>query len=234
MNNSPPSLQDQLLARVAQFQKQFPNITQAEIARQCGIGEANFSAAIAGRRGLSANSCLKLHKLLNLSRNEVIKKFIRPARSSKILNLQESVQGQPARMRLDNSGWYPGTGGSGAGQDPADGRTIDDAPDAVTAGPGLWNQDLIDTLREARGYHRLIVRAINNFIQNAKANRDGSTAATAQRFSTRNIIKTMCFATDDAPTATKDLLAVLSTLDPQTRTRVISSILAAFPQFSRT
>ena len=29
---------------------------------------------------------------------------------------------------------------------PNDGRTIDDAPDAVTAGPGLWDQNLIDIL----------------------------------------------------------------------------------------
>src|ERR1700676_4720895 len=63
MNSSSPSLQDQLLSRVAQFQKRFPTITQAEIARHCGIGEANFSAAIAGRRGLSANNVLQLDKL---------------------------------------------------------------------------------------------------------------------------------------------------------------------------
>src|ERR1700674_4493573 len=103
----PSSLQAQLLSRIAEFQKNFPTITQSDIARHCGIGESNFSAAIAGRRGLSANSCLKLHTLLSLPRNEVIKKFSQPVRSSKILNLQQSVQGQPARMQLDNSGWYP-------------------------------------------------------------------------------------------------------------------------------
>lgn len=225
------TLQQQLLARVATFQKNFPNITQAEIARYCNIGESKFGAALAGRRGLSANSCLSLHKLLSLPRNEVRKKFSQPVKSSKILNLQESTQGRPARMRLDNSGWTPGAGNSGQGQDPNDGRTIDDSPDASTSGP-LWDQSLIETLRESRGYHRLIIRAIISFIQNAKANRDGSTAATAQRFSTRNIIKTMHFAADDAPVATKDLLAVLSTLDPKTRTKVISSILRAFPNFN--
>ena len=88
-------------------------------------------------------------------------------------------------MILDNSGWYPGTGGIGAGQDPNDGRTIDDVPNADTQS-GNWDQALIDTLREARGYHRKIVRSINDFINRAKANRDGSTPPTAQKFGRRS------------------------------------------------
>ena len=131
MNTSSPSLQNQLLARVAKFQKQFPNITQSEIARHCGIGEANFSAAIAGRRGLSANSCLKLHTLLSLPRHQVMSKFSTPVRSGKIVNFQSRGQ----TMHLDNDGWYPGTGGTGAGSDPNDtvGRSVDDTPDADTS-----------------------------------------------------------------------------------------------------
>jgi hypothetical protein len=101
MNNSPHSLQQQLLARVTQFQKNFPSITQAEIARHCGIGEANFSAAIAGRRGLSANSVLQLHKLLTLPRNQVLAKFHGPARTSTITSFQSLGQ----KMQLDNAGW---------------------------------------------------------------------------------------------------------------------------------
>jgi hypothetical protein len=90
-------------------------------------------------------------------------------------------------MRLDNSGWYPGTGNSGAGVDPNDatGNGIDNAPDADTTGP-VWDQDLIDTLREARGYHRKIVRTLNDFINRAKANRDGTTPPTAQKFAHRS------------------------------------------------
>jgi hypothetical protein len=66
-----------------------------------------------------------------------------------------------------NSGWYPGSDGSGAGQDPDNGRSIDDAPNADTAGP-VWDQALIDTLREARGYHRQACKAINEYINQAK------------------------------------------------------------------
>ena len=72
-------------------------------------------------------------------------------------------------MRLDNEGWYPSEDGSG-GQDPNDaGNGIDNTPSADTTGPA-WDQNLIDVLRETRGYHRKAVRAINDYINKAKAN----------------------------------------------------------------
>ncbi len=46
---------------------------------------------------------------------------------------------------------------------------IDDTPSADTTGP-VWDQNLIDTLREVRGYHRKAIRAVNQFIAQAKAN----------------------------------------------------------------
>jgi plasmid maintenance system antidote protein VapI len=181
------SLQKELLARVAIFQQNFPTVSKAAIARHCGMDEANFSAAVAGRRGLSADSVLRLHRLMNLSKKEVWCLFSKPVLTSQILNLQESTQGRPARMRLDNSGWYPGTGGSGAGVDPNDaiGNGIDNTPDADTTGP-IWNQDLIDVLRETRGYHRKAVRAINDYINRAKANAGITTpTGVTQKFSRR-------------------------------------------------
>jgi hypothetical protein len=71
-------------------------------------------------------------------------------------------------MQLDNDGWYPGADGSGAGQDPNDGRTIDDTPDADSSGP-VWDQDLIDSLRETRGIHRQAIKAIHKYINQANA-----------------------------------------------------------------
>jgi hypothetical protein len=121
-----------------------------------------------------------------LSHQDIEAKFSKPAKTSKILNLQESTQGTPARMRLDN-GWYPGTDGSGAGVDPYDPNSngIDNAPDADTAGP-VWNQDLIDVLREARGYHRLATKSINAYIAKAKANAGITTpTGVSQKFSRR-------------------------------------------------
>jgi hypothetical protein len=95
------TLQQQLLARVTQFLKNFPNITQSEIARYCGIGESNFGAALAGRKGLSANSCLQLHTLLSLPKHEVMNKFSsEPPKISKIVSFQSRGQA----MRLDNDG----------------------------------------------------------------------------------------------------------------------------------
>jgi hypothetical protein len=218
----PSSLQQQLLSRVQQLQKNFPTITQSDIARHCGIGESNFSAAIAGRRGLSANSCLKLHTLLSLPRNEVIKKFSQPVRTSRILNLQQSVEGQPARMQLDNDGNVPGQ----SGVDPNDaGQSIDNTPDADTS---MSTEDTIATLRQVRSIHRKAIRAINSWILSNKVN-EGSTAPTSQRFSTRNIQKTLRFAANDSSAATKELLTVLGSLDMVTRQNVILAILKAFP-----
>jgi hypothetical protein len=153
----------------------------------------------------------------------VIKKFSQPVRSSRILNLQQSVQGQPARMHLDNDGWV-----SGSGNDPNNSTTVDETEDADVSTAATAT-----VLRQVRSLHRKAIRAINGWLLSQKVNQ-GSTAPTNQRFSTRNIIKTLCFAADNTPLATKDLLSVLSQLDPVTRTRVISSILAAFPQFTAT
>ena len=72
MNTSSTCLQAQLLSRLKYFKANFPSITQAEIARHCNVDEANFSAAIAGRKGLSADSVLRLHRLFNLSKRDVL------------------------------------------------------------------------------------------------------------------------------------------------------------------
>ena len=90
-------------------------------------------------------------------------------------------------MRLDNEGWYPGTGESGAGVDPYDpnSNTIDNIPSADTTGPA-WDQDLIGVLREARGYHKLAYKAIGAYIAKAKANAGITTpTGVTQKFSNR-------------------------------------------------
>jgi hypothetical protein len=143
------SLQAQLLARVATFRTNYPSISKADIARECQMDEANFSAALNGRPGLSADAVLRLHRLMNLSHREVIAKFSAPARSSKITNFQRLGQ----KMQLDNSGWYPAEDHSG-GVDPNDaGNGIDNTPSADTSGPP-WDEDFINVLREARSLHK--------------------------------------------------------------------------------
>jgi hypothetical protein len=122
--------------------------------------------------------------VLALPHAEVVAKFSTPAKSSKILNLQQSTQGRPARMRLDaNDGaWVPGL----SGIDPDGSTDITDTPsDGAATGP-VWDQDLIDTLRATRGFHRKAVRAINDYINRAKVNAGIATpTGVAQKFSRR-------------------------------------------------
>jgi hypothetical protein len=120
-------------------------------------------------------------KFVNLPKQQAIAKFTQSLITSKVMLLQKKGRS----MRFDNSGWYPGADGAGAGQDPNDGRTIDDAPDADTSGP-LWDQNLIDVLRETRGYHRAACKAINQYINAAKANAGIVTpTGVSQKFSRR-------------------------------------------------
>ena len=109
-------------------------------------------------------------------------------------------------MQLDNSGWYPSTDGSG-GVDPNDatGNGIDNAPDADPTGP-VWDQALIDTLREVRGLHKQAYHAIQVFIAKAKANRDGNTtpSGVSQKFSARRILQGLRFSSADDSVETSD------------------------------
>jgi hypothetical protein len=219
-----PSLQQQLLARVAHFQKAFPTITQAEIARYCGIGEANFSAAIAGRRGLSADSCLQLHKLLTLPKNQVMAKFHGPSRTSTITSFQFLGK----KMQLDTDGWVPGLSGT----DPNNSTTIDDTPDADTS---VTVEATVATLRQVRSIHRKAIKAINNWIVNAdvrsKVNRSGTTPVnTTARFNATRILNCLRFAKNDSDTtdAVQTLVDALSTLKDSQRREVLSAIIQAF------
>jgi transcriptional regulator with XRE-family HTH domain len=169
MASSPDKLLLQIADRTATF-LQNTGVTQARLCRYLSISDSSLSQFLNGTKRLDPATTIKLCQVLSLSHREVAAKFTEPVRTSKILSLQESMEGRPAQMRLDgdtNSGWYPGTGNSGAGQDPNDGRTIDDVPDADTSN---WDQALIDKLRETRGYHRKAIRTINDYIQKAKVN----------------------------------------------------------------
>jgi hypothetical protein len=120
----------QLLNRARRFQAQHPSITQAQIAKACNIAEGNFSQALAGKRGLSADSVLKLHKLLALPAKQVMAKFHGHARSSQITHFQTLGKS----MQLGNGGWYPSEDGSGGVDPNAAGNGIDNTPSADTTG----------------------------------------------------------------------------------------------------
>ena len=124
------------------------------MARAIAMTEANYSSFLSKKRGLSAESTCLLLKFINLSTQQAVATFSHSPITSKVMLLQEKGRS----MRFDNDGWYPGADGSGAGQDPNDRRTIDDTADADTTGP-VWDQDLIDSLRETRGLHRQAISA---------------------------------------------------------------------------
>jgi transcriptional regulator with XRE-family HTH domain len=165
---SPDNLLSQLAERTATFLRH-SGLTQGRLCRYLNVSDSSLSQFLGGTKGLDPAVLIRLCQVLSLSHRELETKFAAPVMSSKILRLQESTFGQPARMRLDASdtgSWVPGLSGT----DPNDqGNSIDDAPDADTTGP-VWDQALIDTLRETRGLHRKAVRAINQYINQAKVN----------------------------------------------------------------
>jgi transcriptional regulator with XRE-family HTH domain len=147
-------------------------ISQAQLCRYLAIDHSSLSQFLSGTKGLDPSVVIRLCQTLSLSHREVAAKFSEPVRSSRILNLQQSIAGLPAQMRLDGNdegSWVPGLSGT----DPNDsGNTIVDPTD-----------DTLDTLRRVRAIHRKAIRAINDFINQAKINRQGTTPPTAQKFS---------------------------------------------------
>jgi hypothetical protein len=110
-------------------------------------------------------------KFLSMPKQQAVAKFITPVATSKIMFLQE--KGQQMQLDDDGGGWVPGLSGT----DPNDqGNTIVDPSD-----------DLLDSLRRSRAIHRKAIKVINDFILQAKINKQGSTpvATDAQKFSCR-------------------------------------------------
>jgi hypothetical protein len=159
MSNSP--LLKQLAHRAQRFHES-TGISQSMMAAAIHMTEPNYSSFLKGSRGLSADSTCLLLKYVNLPEQQAIAKFTQSPITSKVMLLQENGR----RMRLAlNDGWVPGQSGTdlnGIG-------SIDDTPSADTTAPA-WDQDLIDSLRETRGLHRQAIRAINKYINQAKAN----------------------------------------------------------------
>ena len=150
------------------------------MAKAIGMTEANYSQFLRKKRGLSAESTCLLLKFTNMPRQQAVAKLTQSPITSQIMLLQSNRR----RISLDrNDGaWVPGL----SGIDPASGSSsIHDTPDADTSGP-VWDQSMIDVLRETRGYHRQAVKAINQYINAAKANAGIVTpTGVSQKFSRR-------------------------------------------------
>ena len=168
----PDSLLQQLLHRIAIFKNNFPNISQAAIAKYCNVEESNLSAAIAGKRGLSGDTVCRLHTLFNLSKRDVLALFAKPTPSCRIMNLTENGKA----MRLANDGWVSREGGSA---DPVDSTSIDQTRKASTA-QAVAN--VISVLGRLDGLTR---KTVLDAIAKAYPNPNGTTPSNGQRFSRR-------------------------------------------------
>jgi hypothetical protein len=166
-----PSLMQQLANRAKTFHAN-TGIPQNLIAKACGLEDGNYSAFLSGKRGIGAESTCLLLKYLAMPKREAIAKFIKPIATSRIMLLQE----KGTRMQLGNDGYVPGQ----SGVDPDGTGDITEVPDA--ASQNGYDQATEDLLRQVRGYHRKAASLISDFIIKAKANRDGTTPPTAQKF----------------------------------------------------
>ena len=139
-------------------------ITQAQLCRYLEIDHSSLSQFLSGTKGLDPSVIIRLCQTLSLSHREVAARFTEPVRSSKILSLQESTEGRPAQMRLDGNddgAWVPGLSG------------VD--PDSI------GNDDPLGVLRRGSRDHRKAIKVINDYIQKAKANKEGSTPVSRRR-----------------------------------------------------
>ena len=156
-------LLSQLANRAIKFHES-SGISQSMMASAINMSEGNYSSFLRGNRGIGAESTCLLLKFTNMPKQQAIAKLTQSPITSQIMLLQQN--GKRISLDRNDGAWVPGLSGS----DPAtNSGSIDDAPDADTSGP-VWDQTLIDTLREARGYHRQAVKAINQYINQAKAN----------------------------------------------------------------
>jgi hypothetical protein len=148
-------------------------ISQSMMAHAIGMEDGNYSAFLAGKKGLGAESTCLLLEFIAMPRREAIAKFSAPVRTSKVV----SFQSKGTKMYFDNDGYVPGLSGT-------DPNGTDDITSVVgAASENGYTPSTTDVLRQCRALHRKAIRAINSILQKAIPNANGSTAPTSQRFS---------------------------------------------------
>jgi hypothetical protein len=160
MSNSPLLVQ---LAHRAQRFHESTGISQSMMASAICMSEGNYSLFLNEKRELSAQSTCLLLKFVNFPKQQAVGKLTQSPITSKVMLLQE--KGRRMKLGRNDGAWVPGL----SGVDPNGSGSIEDTPDADTSGP-VWDQDLIDNLRETRGIHRQAIKAINQYINKAKVN----------------------------------------------------------------
>src|ERR1700693_1844212 len=109
------TLSSQLSSQLLKYLHKHPDISQKEVAEYLSLSPSFLSEIISGKKNLNAPAAMKLSHFLE-----------KPAVAADPTVKQFSFKGKKLTSHLehirfaDNSGWTPGTGGSGQGQDPAD------------------------------------------------------------------------------------------------------------------
>ena len=176
-----PSLLNQLASRCRKFHEA-TGIPQTAVAKALGMQSGNYNAFIQGNRGISAEATCLLLKFTSMTKQQAIAEFSVPVPTCQITNFQSLGQS----MELANDGWVSREGATADDPNNA-GGDITTTPDADTH----YDQATADLLRQVRGLHRSAIKAINAYLNKARPNPNGTTDPTGQRFSTRNIRKTL-------------------------------------------
>jgi transcriptional regulator with XRE-family HTH domain len=161
------------LARRARLFHSNTGISQAQMAKKLGMADGNYSNFLSGKRGLGAKATCLLLQVMDLPMRQAIATFTKPALTSKITQFQEQGRAMRFDGNDDDGAWCPGL----SGKDPGESAGNIDDP----------TNDTLDTLRYARAIHRKAISAINDYINQAKVNRLGSTPVPAdpQKFGRR-------------------------------------------------
>ena len=107
------TLSSQLSFQLLKYLRKHPDVTQQDVAKYLNLSPSFVSEIISGKKNLNGLAAMKLSQFLE-----------KPAAAVDPTVKQFSFKGKKLSSHLehvrfaDNSGWTPGTGISGQGQDP--------------------------------------------------------------------------------------------------------------------
>ena len=161
------SLDRQLANNVRKFLEN-TGLTQRQLCKLAGIGDpAKLNGWLGGYKNLSSDKLGNMHRIINLSRFELEKKFTRNL-AGRIVSLQERGRELGGELRFDGSGWVAKEGGTGH---PVNSTGI---ADTWKEGGEPSGDDILDVLREIDGIYaearKEIADRINKITQ-AKVNK---------------------------------------------------------------
>jgi hypothetical protein len=165
-DNSP--LIRQLASRAQSFHRN-TGITQNQMAKAVGMSDGNYSAFLAGRKGIGSEATCLLLKYTALSPRQAVAAFSKPVFSASVLHLQERGK----HLRFNNPGWVPQEGST---QDPHGTTPITGTSDAQREAV----ENLLSVLAEL---DELTRQAVVGSIQKAYTNPLGITPHNGQRVS---------------------------------------------------